>query len=43
MNAPIAGFSIWNWGWESYSSDYSWYWMQPEIQAAVQYLADMKP
>ena len=42
MNAPIVGFSIWNWGWNA-NSLYDWYWLQPEIEAAVQYLADIKP
>ena len=37
MNAPIVGFSIWEWGWES-SDPYDWYWLQPEIRAAVEYL-----
>ena len=38
----IVGFSIWNWGWNA-NSLYDWYWLQPQIRAAVQYLADIKP
>jgi len=43
MNSgAIVGFSIWNWGWHA-NSLYDWYWLQPQIRAAVQYLADIKP
>jgi hypothetical protein len=42
MNAPIVGFSIWEWGWKT-NDPYDWFWLQPEIWAAVQYLADMNP
>ena len=37
MNAPIAGFSAWYWGW-GVSDPMDWYWLQPEIRAAVEYL-----
>ena len=37
-----ARFSIWEWGWKS-NDPYDWFWLQPEIWAAVQYLADMNP
>ena len=41
MNSgAIVGFSIWNWGWHA-NSLYDWYWLQDEIRAAVQYVADL--
>ena len=42
MNAPIAGFSAWYWGW-GVPDPMDWYWSQPDIRAAVDYLVSIKP
>jgi len=40
MGAPIVGFSMWNWGWGT-NDNMSWYWLQPEIRAAMEYVAGL--